>query len=87
MDGRRRSAEEEELERMRVHRSAVELVIQAPAKLNLFFEVLAKRNDGYHEIETLMCPIDLYDTLYFEEISGDEIELEMSVRVLACRIG
>lgn len=72
---------------MRVHRSAVELVIQAPAKLNLFFEVLAKRNDGYHEIETLMCPIDLYDTLYFEEISGDEIESEMSVRVLACRIG
>lgn len=59
---------------MHVHRSAVELVIQAPAKLNLFFEVLAKRNDGYHEIETLMCPIDLYDTLCFEEISGDEIE-------------
>jgi 4-diphosphocytidyl-2-C-methyl-D-erythritol kinase len=65
---------EEGLERMHVHRSAVELVIQAPAKLNLFFEVLAKRNDGYHEIETLMCPIDLYDTLCFEEISGDEIE-------------
>jgi len=32
---------EEGLERMLVHRSAVELVIQAPAKLNLFFEVLA----------------------------------------------
>ena len=59
---------------MHVHRSAVELVIQAPAKLNLFFEVLAKRNDGYHEIETLMCPIDLYDTLCFEEISGDKVE-------------
>ena len=54
---------------MHIHRSAVELVIQAPAKLNLFFEVLAKRNDGYHEIETLMCPIDLYDTLYFQEDS------------------
>jgi hypothetical protein len=34
---------EEGHERMQVHRSAVELVIQAPAKLNLFFEVLAKR--------------------------------------------
>ena len=59
---------------MHVHRSAVELIIQAPAKLNLFFEVLAKRNDGYHEIETLMCPIGLYDTLFFEAIPGDEIE-------------
>ena len=61
---------------MQIHRSAVELVIQAPAKLNLFFEVLAKRNDGYHEIETLMCPIDLHDTLCFEEISADEIEFK-----------
>jgi 4-diphosphocytidyl-2-C-methyl-D-erythritol kinase len=61
---------------MHVHRSAVGLVIQAPAKLNLFFEVLAKRNDGYHEIETLMCPIDLYDTLCFEAIPGDKIDFE-----------
>ena len=52
---------------MHIRRSATELVIQAPAKLNLFFEVLAKRTDGYHEIETLMCPIDLYDTLHFRE--------------------
>ena len=56
---------------MQVHRSAVEIVVQTPAKLNLFFEVLAKAADGYHEIETLMCPVDLYDTLYFEEdVSG-----------------
>ena len=47
---------------MQIHREAVEIVIQTPAKLNLFFEVLGKRGDGYHEIETLMCPIDWYDT-------------------------
>jgi 4-diphosphocytidyl-2-C-methyl-D-erythritol kinase len=40
--------------------------IWTPAKLNLFFEVLAKRNDGFHEIETLMVPVDLYDTLTVE---------------------
>jgi 4-diphosphocytidyl-2-C-methyl-D-erythritol kinase len=61
---------------MRVHRSAVELVIQAPAKLNLFFEVLAKRGDGYHEIETLMCPIDLYDTLCFQSVANGSVEFE-----------
>ena len=61
---------------MQVHRDSVEIVVQTPAKLNLFFEVLAKRTDGYHEIETLMCPIDLYDTLYFREETSERIELE-----------
>ena len=50
---------------MRPCRSAAGLVIQAPAKLNVFLEVLGKRSDGYHEIESLMCPIELCDTLYF----------------------
>jgi 4-diphosphocytidyl-2-C-methyl-D-erythritol kinase len=61
---------------MRIHRGAVEWVIEAPAKLNLFFEVLAKRADGYHEIETLMCPIDLCDTLCFRSIPGECVEFE-----------
>lgn len=60
---------------MHIHRSPVDLVIQAPAKLNLFFEVLAKRSDGYHEIESLMCPIDLYDTLHFEEDPSGQLRL------------
>lgn len=55
--------------------------VWAPAKLNLFLEVLAKRADGFHEIETLMVPINLYDTLYFSvdpnnrKESGERIEL------------
>jgi 4-diphosphocytidyl-2-C-methyl-D-erythritol kinase len=40
--------------------------VLAPAKLNLFLEVLGKRPDGYHEIETLMVPVSLYDHLSFE---------------------
>ena len=46
-----------------------------PAKLNLFFEVLAKRPDGYHEIETLVYPIGLYDTLGFTDDPGGQIRL------------
>ncbi|MBN1590675.1 MAG: 4-(cytidine 5'-diphospho)-2-C-methyl-D-erythritol kinase [Pirellulales bacterium] len=61
---------------MLVHRSTVGVVVQAPAKLNLFFEVLGKRRDGYHEIETLMVPIGLSDTLSFEEDSGGQIVFE-----------
>ncbi len=61
---------------MLVHRSTVGVVVQAPAKLNLFFEVLGKRRDGYHEIETLMVPIGLFDTLSFEDDSSGQIVLE-----------
>jgi 4-diphosphocytidyl-2-C-methyl-D-erythritol kinase len=60
---------------MYVGRSGAQLVVQTPAKLNLLFEVLAKRGDGYHEIQTLMCPISLFDTLYFQENSSAQLEL------------
>ncbi len=51
-----------------------ELIREAPAKLNLFFEVLGKRSDGYHEILSLACPISLCDTLGFLPDSKPEIE-------------
>jgi 4-diphosphocytidyl-2-C-methyl-D-erythritol kinase len=60
---------------MHLFRSGSLLVVQAPAKLNLFFEVLARRKDGFHEIETLVYPIDLYDTLFFREDSGGQVTL------------
>jgi 4-diphosphocytidyl-2-C-methyl-D-erythritol kinase len=61
---------------MHIRRTAVGLLIQTPAKLNLFFEVLAKRSDGYHEIESLITPIDLYDTLHFQEEPNGRLELK-----------
>jgi 4-diphosphocytidyl-2-C-methyl-D-erythritol kinase len=39
----------------------------APAKVNLFLEVLARRPDGYHELATFMVAVSLYDTLEFTE--------------------
>ncbi|MEK6765489.1 MAG: 4-(cytidine 5'-diphospho)-2-C-methyl-D-erythritol kinase [Planctomycetota bacterium] len=42
--------------------------LKASAKINLFLEILGKREDGYHEIETVMQEIDLVDNLQFEEI-------------------
>ena len=61
---------------MYLHRDSVDIVIQAPAKLNLFFEVLGKRADGFHEIETLMVPVDLFDSIFFKEDSSGQIRLD-----------
>lgn len=40
--------------------------LQAPAKINLSFEIKGRRDDGFHEIETLMAPITLSDRLTLE---------------------
>ncbi|HKP94103.1 MAG TPA: 4-(cytidine 5'-diphospho)-2-C-methyl-D-erythritol kinase, partial [Chthoniobacterales bacterium] len=33
----------------------------APAKINLWFAIKGRREDGFHEIETLMAPVSLFD--------------------------
>jgi 4-diphosphocytidyl-2-C-methyl-D-erythritol kinase len=60
---------------MHLYKDGEGVVVQAPAKVNLFFEVLGKRPDGYHEIETLVAPVGLYDSLFFHEIDGDGLQL------------
>lgn len=40
--------------------------LHAPAKVNLSFEIKGRREDGFHEIETLMAPISLSDRLTIE---------------------
>ena len=54
---------------MVVSRSGPRIIAWAPAKLNLFFEVLGRRADGFHEIETLMVKVSLYDRLVLESFS------------------
>src|SRR4051812_21198834 len=49
--------------------------VLAPAKLNLFLEILGRRPDGYHEVETLMVAVDLYDTLTFSDDASGGISL------------
>ena len=46
----------------------------APAKINLVLEVLGKRDDGYHEIRSLVQTISLYDVLSFELAEGISLE-------------
>jgi 4-diphosphocytidyl-2-C-methyl-D-erythritol kinase len=43
--------------------------IFAPAKINLSLRILGRRNDGFHEIETLITPISLYDQIEIQRQS------------------
>ncbi len=54
------------------------VVLPAPAKLNLFLEVLGKRGDGYHDIETLMTTLSLQDAVHFR--ARDEPAIEVTCR-------
>ncbi len=50
------------------------LVLDAPAKINLHLEVLGKRADGYHELESLLVTVSLADTLEFSSAdAGEEV--------------
>ena len=40
--------------------------LKSPAKINLWLKILGRRTDGYHELDTLLCPISLYDDIVLE---------------------
>jgi 4-diphosphocytidyl-2C-methyl-D-erythritol kinase len=42
----------------------------APAKINLSLKILGRRDDGFHEIETLIVPISLCDEMKIEKNEG-----------------
>ena len=45
----------------------------APAKVNLSLRILGKRSDGFHELESLMVPVSVFDTLEIEPTSGGDL--------------
>ena len=51
------------------------LLIRAPAKINLSLLIAGKRDDGFHEIETLMAKVNLYDEILFEQGNSGRVEL------------
>ena len=51
------------------------LAIRAPAKINLYLEVLGQRPDGYHELRSVVVPISICDELILERAAGGGIEL------------
>ncbi|TWU23169.1 4-diphosphocytidyl-2-C-methyl-D-erythritol kinase [Novipirellula galeiformis] len=66
-------------------------VTHPPAKLNLFFELLGKRDDGYHDIDTIMVAIDWHDQLRLQQRPSPGIELIVdwmpSLEIIARELG
>lgn len=53
----------------------MKLRIKSPAKVNIFLRILNRRKDGYHNIQSVLQMVDLYDILTFKK-RGSGITLE-----------
>lgn len=51
--------------------------LAAPCKTNLFLEVLARREDGFHELDTVFTTLALDDALELEALPGGRLELSV----------
>ena len=49
-----------------------DMQVFAPAKINLSLKILARRDDGFHEIETLIAPISLCDEIKIDKADAKE---------------
>ena len=49
--------------------------VPSPAKLNLFLHITGRRDNGYHELQTIFQLIDLYDWLEFEVNDTQSIQI------------
>lgn len=52
-----------------------ELVLPAPAKLNLFLHIISRRADGYHNLQTIFQFLDYADELFFNTRNDGIIKL------------
>ena len=44
------------------------MYVKAPAKINLYLDVLGRRENGYHDLDMVMLPVELHDTIELEHL-------------------
>ena len=69
------------------------LTLKAPAKINLTLEVLGRRDDGYHDVASIMQTVDLFDTVSLEpsadlsvEWDADQVAPQENLALRAARL-
>ncbi len=60
------------------------LTVNAPAKINLTLDILGRREDGYHNIKTVMQTISLCDTVSVSLRGNGEITVDCSRKDIPC---
>jgi len=50
------------------------IILKSPAKINIGLNIIRKRDDGFHDLETIFYPLLLSDILTFEK--ADETKFE-----------
>lgn len=60
------------------------VVVEAPAKINLFLDITGRRSDGYHSLLSVMQSIDLCDTVTLSRISGQGIFISCDRARIPC---
>ena len=63
------------------------MIVKAHCKINIGLRVVRRREDGYHELQTIMYPVrELYDVISVEAIEGCDIEFEGRGIVVDCPV-
>ena len=44
------------------------MFVKANAKINAYLDVVSKRDDGYHDLDMVMIPIELHDSIEFTRV-------------------
>ena len=58
------------------------MICRANCKINLGLDILRRREDGFHDLETVMIPVlDLYDVVEVERIEGDSTFVQKGLAV------
>lgn len=55
-----------------------EIKVKCPAKINLTLEILDKRDDGFHNIQSIMQTIDLFDILTIKAEKSEKFQISLS---------
>ncbi len=50
--------------------TAESITVRCSAKINLYLDVIRRRDDGYHDIETVFQPVTLFDIIRIEPAAG-----------------
>lgn len=63
------------------------MVVKAHCKINIGLRVVRRREDGYHDLQTIMYPVrELYDVISVEAIEGSDVEFEGRGIVVDCPV-